>query len=324
MNLSTIEERLKSLLGDNIKIIELSRSQTTKLPLNLRNRFQYYQVQKETLRYILAVESNTHSLGKLAAYTKLGARLEGQLEQAIVFYMPPLPANIRFRYMRAGLPYISDDGSANLPGLLRMSLKKVGNPQTIKSKLSPLAQLIILRQLLKDDMEGKTQSEASLILQVSRTGISKALQELKHHQLCGYEKSIHFPMQSEALWIQALPFLRTPVHAQLYLKGPLRDFPSLISGECALARQSLLMAIGLPTIAISRRQYSALKKDSEIIPCTYKEDAKFILQIWNYEPTMLVQPDSKHVDSLSLILSLSDSSDERILQELNQLQLPWK
>ena len=319
-----IEKQLESLLGDNIRISELSHSLTARLPMSLSHRFQYYQVEQDARSFMLAVEKSDSTLGKLTVYTKLKARLENILGKELVFYMPMLPANIRFRYMKAGLSYISEDGSANLPGILRMSLKKVAMPQKTRNKLSPLAQLIILRQLLKEDLEGRTQLEASCILDVSRMGISKALKELKQHQLCGYTRFIRFSLQAEALWKQAYPLMKTPVHAQHFIQGTTSKQAMLVSGESALARQSLLMETGLPTVAIGRKQYAKLKKEGQFISGPDEEDADFVLQIWNYPPSLLVHPESRYVDSLSLILSLADTSDERVLQELNQLQLPWK
>ena len=46
-------------------------------------------------------------------------------------------------------------------------------------------------------------------------------------------------------------------------------------------------------------------------------------QLWNYAPTL--QPDSDTVDPLSLMLSLRDSTDERVQSALDALkeQLPW-
>lgn len=324
MKHSSIEKRLESLLGDNVRISEQSHSLAAVLPMSLRNRFQYYQVEQDGLSFMLAVEKSVSTLGKLTAYTKLKSRLENILGKDIVFYMPPLPANIRFRYMKAGLPYISEDGSANLPGILRMSLKKVAMPQKKSNKLTPLAQLIILRQLLKEDLEGRTQLEASNILAVSRMGISKALQELKQHQLCGYSGSIRFSLLGEALWEQAYPLMKTPVHAQHFIQAPTNKQAMLISGESALAQQSLLMETGLLTVAIGRKEYAELLKKGLFNFAADEEDANFILQVWNYPPALLVHPESRYVDPLSLILSLAGSSDERVLQELNQLQLPWK
>lgn len=324
MKHSSIEKRLESLLGDNVRISEQSHSLAAVLPMSLRNRFQYYRVEQASLSFMLAVEKSVSTLGKLTAYTKLKSRLENILGKDTVFYMPPLPANIRFRYMKAGLPYISEDGSANLPGILRMSLKKVAMPQKPGNKLSPLAQLIILRQLLKEDMEGRTQQEASNILNVSRMGISKALRELKYHQLCDYAGVIHFSRLGKQLWEQAYPLMKTPVHAQHFIQAPTNKQAMQISGESALAQQSLLMETGLPTVAIGRKQYAEFKKEGLFIFGTDEEDADFILQVWNYPPSLLAQPESRYVDPLSLILSLADSNDERVLQELNQLQLPWK
>ena len=107
-------------------------------------------------------------------------------------------------------------------------------------------------------------------------------------------------------------------------QAPTNKQAMLISGESALAQQSLLMETGLLTVAIGRKEYAELLKKGLFNFAADEEDANFILQVWNYPPALLVHPESRYVDTLSLILSLADSNDERVLQELNQLQLPWK
>ena len=48
-----------------------------------------------------------------------------------------------------------------------------------------------------------------------------------------------------------------------------------------------------------------------------------VLELWIYDPALV--PGQATVDPLSLTLSLQDSTDERVLQALDELkgQLPW-
>ena len=53
------------------------------------------------------------------------------------------------------------------------------------------------------------------------------------------------------------------------------------------------------------------------------DEANVSLEAWNYNPVQLTQADM--VDPLSLYLSLQDSPEERIQQQLEQLleKVPW-
>lgn len=324
MKVGVINEKLASLLGEGVKLHALQAGMKNILPLQFRYRYQYYRVSCQRTEFVLAVEDATEELGHVSMYLKHAERLSSLLGDDVVFFMPPVPARVRFRYMRGGLAFISADGSANLPGLLRMTKLRVSSNVPERSYCSPLAQLIVLRQLLIGDMHGVTQKEISEKLGFSRMGVSVALKELKMFGLGEYLKVFSMNERGEALWKLALPYLRAPMKSMMNVAGPAAHELGLLAGESALSRLSLLDEPLLPVRAVAHAEFLSLRKTGQLTVCRDMEEADAVLQVWSYPPQLLLSPGGRCVDVLSLRLSFSDSENDRVLQELNRLAMPWK
>ena len=92
---------------------------------------------------------------------------------------------------------------------------------------------------------------------------------------------------------------------------------ALPAGMSALSQRSLLEDDRLATYAVSKKSLPALLDNRVFRQTLGSEEATFTLEAWNYDPGVL----SKHtaVDPLSLYLSLRDSPDERVQQQLETL-----
>jgi hypothetical protein len=73
----------------------------------------------------------------------------------------------------------------------------------------------------------------------------------------------------------------------------------------------------LPTYAIWRRRYRSLMEQGMVHGCCAREEANLCLETWTYDPLVLSAEDT--VDPLSLFLTMRDSPDERIQQQLRIL-----
>ena len=92
---------------------------------------------------------------------------------------------------------------------------------------------------------------------------------------------------------------------------------TLPAGLTALSQRTLLEDDRLPTYAVSKKSLPALIDNRIFRQTLGSEEATFTLEAWHYDPGVL----SKHtaVDPLSLYLSLRDSPDERVQQQLEIL-----
>ncbi len=92
---------------------------------------------------------------------------------------------------------------------------------------------------------------------------------------------------------------------------------ALLAGMSALSQRSLLEDDRLPTYAVSKKSLPALLDNRLFREAHGSEEATFTLEAWHYDPFVLSQHTT--VDPLSLYLSLRDSPDERVQQQLETL-----
>jgi hypothetical protein len=79
----------------------------------------------------------------------------------------------------------------------------------------------------------------------------------------------------------------------------------------------------LQTYALGRKIFRAHHEQGDFHVCPEKDEAKACLESWSYDPRILSR--AEIVDTLSLYLSLRDSADERVQQQLENLirEFPW-
>lgn len=323
MNENTAKKILQRLFQNEVEMTPLTRSELKDLPIAARNRFLYARVAVGGEEFFLVCEGQSDELGKVAMYAKWKKRLERILGGRVVFGFPPLAARFRYRYNKEGLPYISEDGSAYVPGVVSMSLKAVAVRTKTPDKLSALAQLMVLRDILWMDVHGLTKTELAQKLGYSRVAVGTAVKELVDFGLSEYEGCMRMTSRGKALWEVSRKLMGSPIVSTCYLGGAEQKIKMLQSGETALSCMSLLEAPAMPVVALGRREFYELRKagGTDLLEDDY--GAAMQLQVWRYSPDALVDSSSDVVDVLSLMLSFDDSVDARIQQELLTLKMPW-
>jgi hypothetical protein len=91
----------------------------------------------------------------------------------------------------------------------------------------------------------------------------------------------------------------------------------------ALSRRTMIAADRLPTYALPLAVFQDFLERGVCMGCNDAEHATARIEVWSYPPERL--GDNEMVDPLSLYLSLRDSQDERIQQQLEQLiaEVKW-
>ena len=321
---------LSRTLGSEVRIFNSSQQAQRKLSLALRGRFSYEVMQWNRKEYLLARDKESQASGKTLALKKMQEQLEDSFGLPVIFYTASLPFYLQQRYIKAGLSYISDVGQAYISeGVIRTKGRQKTPRQANVLHLNPAAQVILIRHLLFGGIEGKSLTQLAEELPYSKMWISKAKDELVNVGLCTYSEKnrtgkMEFLYDKQELWNRARGKLRTPVQTTLFLPClPPESMLTLVAGESALSEQSLLAAHSLPVFATDRKDAMLLLEAANIIPLPDEEEASCAMQLWKYDPRLLVQGDNKNVDVLSLILSLQHDEDARIHQELSSLVMPW-
>jgi hypothetical protein len=184
--------------------------------------------------------------------------------------------------------------------------------------------------------------------------ITRAIKELTHQQLAaaekvGREKHLLFPMTGRALWEAAQPVLQSPVTKRVWIvwgdmKNGKANAEWRIAGESALAHFTDLAASGVGHWAVTADSWATLVKrfDVQVLasapsgnhqsanhgqPIRIGQEA-MELELWAYQPDRIT-PGTPWVDRLSLWLSMTTNTDERIEMARESLleqvwsTLPW-
>ena len=123
------------------------------------------------------------------------------------------------------------------------------------------------------------------------------------------EKTLVITDKGKELWEKVSPLMLSPVDRVAYTDHELMEKPS--SGESALEQYTMIAAPEKPCKAVSK-EWALEQKDM-----LNKYDGNYLVEVWRYDPSILVK--NHTIDPLSLYLSLRTSVDERIKIELKNL-----
>lgn len=294
-----------------------------RLPPYLRGRFSVYRygmAQGE----LVAVRDRAWN-GRETPEALLGvlARFQSQFKAPCVLLAGEVPAPLKQRYVRAGVPFVSTSRVAFIPGCFLQlgSLRPSLPPQA--EKVNMHGQLTLLRHLLFGDVSGKPLRRIAELLHCQAIQVSRGKDSLVAHALCTFtgrtrNASFTLPQPAQGVWERATGVLSSPVVRTLYVTRVPKGAP--LAGESALSLSSLLPPPELPCYAVGKAVAARIPA-SRILPDAYRAAA--CVQVWRYDPTLLMRQSDSCVDPLSLHLSLMDDTDDRIRQELQSLRMPW-
>ncbi len=329
MQTSTIDQLksyLETLSGVSPHLQPLVVSQ---LPLFIRNRFSFYSVELFGKPWCLAQEDESWDIGSPGEYEKQAEILRPHLKAPVVFVLAALPSNARNRMVQKGIPFIVPGTQAFLPAALVDLRERFPRPsQKGRSSLSPTAQLTLLYHLEKEPLNGLPLNSIAEKMHCSAMMLSKVKDELEETGLCEVERdgrsmTLKFPAAKRALWNLAQNRLTSPVKKTRWVKWKTPGYPALLAGISALSRRTMLADDRIPTYALGPKMLESWLEQGTMIGCPDAEQATAKIEVWSYEPKLL--GDNEAVDPLSLYLSLRDSPDDRIQQQLERLidQVSW-
>lgn len=305
-------------------------AQANALPYFLHDAFRFVELELLGRPVVLAIASSNEKLVLGDIRTQLD-KVRRQGEQPVVFVTDALASYERKRLIEQKVPFIVPGNQLYLPDLgldLREHFRQRA-PSTGAS-LSPSTQAILISALMNEPL-ATDWHPARLASDMSYTPmtLSRAVRELNAAGLAtthkvGRSQCLHRELPPQEIWKMARPLLRSPVRRTVWVMNDTlpAGHPWRLAGLSALARDSMLTDPKRPVYALTSAQWrEALKAGAREAPET--SDAAQALELWIYDPALV--PGRATVDPLSLTLSLQDSTDERVLQALDELkeQLPW-
>ncbi|MDA3875110.1 MAG: hypothetical protein PF795_14270 [Kiritimatiellae bacterium] len=326
--MEALRKHLASLHGEPLHLVTVSGET---LPLFLRARYTLCKGKLFGKDWILAMELEGMDPCTPDEYQGHQRQLGQGGPETVVLVLRHLSAGARNRLVRLGVPFIVPGSQIYLP-LAQISLKERFGPPPVpvNKKLTPLAQSLLLRHILHDDIEDLSTKALAARFACSSAAITQARGELRAQALCdilqkGREVSLIFPFTStRVLWDQAQPLLSSPSRKCTGIKILKPHADLRLAGISALSELTMLSPDPWTTHALYEKELTPLFKTGVLQGCAEITDTDTRLEHWRYNPLLLSAENV--VDPLSLYLTLREDPDERVQGELERMveNLPWR
>ncbi len=318
--MNKLKEKLNSISGIEIKLTQASLAFVKKLPVFLSKAFSFYAAEIEgkkiVLAEVLSIKNFTPDRLKKQRY-----QLEDFSQSPIVFLIEHIEAYQRKRLVEKKIPFIVPAKQLYIPNLF-IDLNEVrrGKPLARRDHLSPAAQCLLLYHLQVKNLDELPLKVIAKNIGYSGMTISRVAKELKQFSICNItgtkEKALDFFNDKKETWNKLLDVSQSPVKQKYFANQIPASAQLLQAGETAMEHYTHLVANKTKIFAVSKEDFSALKKMNAIKDLNQYE-GDFLLEVWIYNPVLLSK--SKYVDPLSLYLSMKDSADDRTQIELEKL-----
>jgi len=266
-----------------------------------------------------------------AAFEKHLRRLPEDVGKAYVVLAEDLPAYVRYRLVRRGVPFVVPGVQLYWPELglaVRARARRARAPRMVLEKVGPATQVVIiaaLRGVLADALAARDVANRLGYTQMTMTRVFDELETvgLARTARRAHKRELHLRLHGKELWTAARQKLRNPVRKTVRVRtDDLAGVRPLLGGESALAEMSMLAAPERPVYAVGPGRWLDLRATRlETIPVDDEDTC--LLQAWWYDPGLFEE--DGHVDPFSLFLSLDGAEDERVASALEEMmeKIAW-
>lgn len=317
---------LADLTGERPDLTKVSQE---KLPLYLRKRYTYNRARILGRDWILAIQNTPEDATPATTYAAQAELVTGRLGKPTVLVLPALQTRMRQRLVRLRVPFIVPGRQTFLPlALVDLRERQDRQHRRTGQRLTPAAQVVLLYHLQRQNLDGWPLRRIAKAVGYSPIMLSKVRAELEAAGLCrtrtkGRAISLVFALKGRELWEAALPWLSNPVrtvHGARWNKIPAG---AVAAGMTALSRATKLSDDRIPTFCMAAAALRAAidRGTLQIMPDDDEADVK--VEAWSYDPCALTELAT--ADPLSVYLTLRESPDERIQEQLEALmkRISW-
>ena len=293
------------------------------LPLFLRERYSIFSTRLFGRRALLALETEGWENGSPGEYGKHAEALQLKIGEPVILVLPILPSYARNRMVQMGIPFVIPGSQTFIPNSLIDLRERFPQLNAKRRKtFSPAAQCTVLYHLLREPLTGLALKAIAQKVHYSPMMMTKVKDELEAGKICkiirsGRSMVLDFTAHGRSLWEQVEPQLSSPVRKSRWVQWAKPEHPALLAGMSALSHWTLIAADRLPTYALTLAGFQQALEQGACTVCHDAERATAKIEVWSYQPRPLSE--GLMVDPLSLYLTLRDSGDERVQQQLEQL-----
>lgn len=318
---------LKTVFGDRIGVSEYSFPDKT--PVYIRDGYKLQQLTWNNNPCVLL--SPRTASWRLPTLKKQLKNFQEICEFPCALYLEGMTALQRRNLIENNIPFVSSSQQVYLPfwGCSFFEKFKVDAP--VADKMAPGTQLVFLYLYYLENTGKVNLTQIANDLQLSKATCNRAINDLA---ACGL---IEQHAEGRIKWItpayekpeylkKGFARLKSPVERNIYIKTPAEpDWPK--SGLLALADISMVGADEHDgAAAICKKDSAGIPTDAIISKREFEDFGGYVTEVWSYDPTLFA--DGGRVDDISLLLSLNNSSNERIQMGLDEIrerhQLPIK
>lgn len=258
-------------------------------------------------------------LAPMSALKKHIDLLRGQADQPVVFELDTISPYRKTAFIEGKIPFVVPGRQLYLP-FIGVVQSERGDAEPLDSsveKLIPSAQMLLF-YLILNNCRDLFISEAAQRFGMTPMSISRAARQLEMAGLVrresrGVRKYIIGHDAPEALFRKARPFLIDPVRKVVFIRRDDMQEGLFEAGISALSKRGKLNPPAAAVYGTALSETVFKTRVNELI-----DDKDYVvLEIWKYDPTMIVR--GNEADPLSLYMSLAHEKDERVEQALEDM-----
>ncbi|ADY14313.1 MarR family transcriptional regulator [Sphaerochaeta globosa] len=314
----TLNRYLQSLFGFETDIHEYSLPKTS--PLYLAEGYQFLLITMQLTKFIaMGPVTQEYRLPTLVKHLSKVVQLTG-LPCALVFSL--LRTQQRSVLIQLRIPFLVPDAQVYLPFIGCVFTEKKRSTLPLPEAMAPGTQLVFLYFYYLKSSHAVTATDLAKHLKLSKATLTRAISSLEQLGLLtvtseGTKKLLSPASTSNHKLLEAAkPYLQSPVLKTIYLSE--KPTNVLLGGMLALASLTSLSEDSSDGSYVIPRRKTNQQEFQKISKQDFLDFGGFPVEIWKYDPTLLVP--SKTVDIISLLLSFTGEYDERTEQALQTLK----
>ena len=294
-------EYIHSFLNDKIFIRQITDDIQKILPVVIKSNYDCYSSAIMGIDICLCYAKDEKSItpSKVQLHLQMLAQ---QINKPCIIVLEDIPSYNIKRLIDQRVNFIIIGKQMFVPSLMLDLRKMPAKNKDIKDPIPPLAQCMIL-YVLQIGYLTETINELTELFEVSYSTANRAVRWLQSKGFIftgRVNNNIQFLFMGYELWDKALPYLISPIEKTI--KVNTLPTNTLLSGKYIISDNN-------KTFAISKDVSKDISEDI---------NGQFTVDIWKYNP-MILSKDKKHVDYLSLYLSLRDNTDKESSSIANKL-----
>ncbi len=234
----------------------------------------------------------------------------------VIFELAKISNYRRNSLIENNIPFITDK-QVFLPFIGAMLTDEKESPKLQEKFVYSTQQLFLF--YLYSEKKRLYISEAGKSLPFTAMTLTRAVRQLEATDLFfvakdGVRKFIEAKYNRYELFEKAKEYLSSPIRKAGYIDKTQVTENMVFAGETALSEKTMLNPSRIITYATSETDFDKSLLTEDLID----PDKQIRLELWAYKPTQFSE--DKIVDDISLILSLGNTSDERIEEAIDNLQ----